>query len=217
MRQLRSAALLLLLGLSACATKIGDYPDLKGPGAAPAAFNHAATPYYVEFHSRASIISGHTYLVYGSQDEQGKEKEHNVAGFYPVGGIFGLLGGMVAAPGRVDKTFFDEKLPDMNSYRRNITAAQYQKLTDYISAEQSKTKVWNMFVNNCNDFAADAARAIGLKAPSGRFLPPALFVKNLGEINSAGADSPALEKTALNCEKNSAAQCDSTKAPVALH
>jgi hypothetical protein len=189
MRQLKSAVLLAVLCLAACATRSGDYPAASAtPGAPAAPVNLAATPYYVEFHSRPSVISGHTYLVYGAQDEQGNPKEHIVVGFYPVGGIFGLLGGMVAAPGRIDKTYLDEKIPDMNIYRRNITADQYQRLNAYIDSEKGKTKVWNMFVNNCNDFAADAAKAIGLKVPSERFMPPALFIMTLGNMNEAPAD-----------------------------
>ena len=194
MRQLKAAALVALLVLSACATRSGDYPDIAPAGAKasateapPRTVDVAKTPYYIEFHSRPSIISGHTYIVYGALDENGTPREHIVTGFYPMGGIFGLLGGMVAAPGRIDKTYLDEKIPDMNAYRKNITAEQYQRLTAYVDSEKGKTKVWNMFVNNCNDFAADAAKAIGLKVPEGRFMPPALFIMTLSDMNAASS------------------------------
>jgi hypothetical protein len=187
MRQLKAVALLVMLSLSACATRSGDYPDLKASGAAP--LNIAATPYYVEFHARPSVISGHTYIVYGALDETGKARDHTLVGFFPEGNVFGLLGGMIAVPGRIDKNTLDEILPDMNAYRRNLTAAQYQALTAFVEREKGKTKIWNMFLNNCNDFAADAAQVIGLKVPSNRFLPSALFIMNLSNMNEAPSAS----------------------------
>lgn len=185
MRQFKAAALvLLLLGLPGCAARSGDFPELAQGNPAAAPVDLAATPYYVEFHSRPSIISGHTYLVYGALDERGYPKEQIVTGFFPEGRIFGLFAGMIAMPGRIDKSYMDQKLPDMNVYRRNITAEQYGRLNAFVDREKGKTKVWNMFVNNCNDFAADAARAIGLNVPSGRFMPPALFIMTLSDMNA---------------------------------
>ena len=185
MRLIQAVAALLLVCLSACATHSGDFPDAQNSGAPHAPVNVAQTPYFVEFHSRPSVISGHTYIVYGALDDKGNPREHFLVGFYPAGNIFGLLGGMIAAPGRIDKTTLDELIPDMNAYRRNITAQQYQALNAYIDGEKGKTKIWNMFVNNCNDFAADAALAIGLKVPSNRFMPPALFISILSNMNEA--------------------------------
>jgi hypothetical protein len=185
MRPLKAVALLALLILSACASRSGDYPDLKTAAGTPVPINLAATPYYVEFHARPSIIGGHTYIVYGALDEAGKPRDHTLVGFYPEGNVFGLLGGMIAVPGRIDKNTLDEILPDMNAYRRNLTTAQYQALNAYVDREKAKSKVWNMFVNNCNDFAAGAAEVVGLKVPSNRFLPSALFIMTLSNMNAA--------------------------------
>jgi hypothetical protein len=183
-RQLQAGVLILLLGLSACATKGSDERAADGRylGAPPVSL--AATPYYVEFHSRPSLITGHTYIVYGLQDATGRQQTRTVTGFVPMYGIVGLLGGMIAAPGRIEKSYLDEKLPDVNVYRRNLTPEQFARLTKFVDGETGKTKIWNMFLNNCNDFAADAAGAIGLKVPSDRFLPPPIFVHNLSDINA---------------------------------
>jgi hypothetical protein len=142
------------------------------------------TPYYVEFRARPSIITGHTYLVYGPLSRDGKPAEETLAGFTPRGGILGFFIGMIAMPGEIGKDYWDEALPDFNAYRRYITASEYQHLLAFIADEKKQTKVWNMFVNNCNDFAADAAQVIGLKVPSDRFVPPPLFILMLSNMNT---------------------------------
>ncbi len=154
------------------------------PVAPPVRSSLSKTPYYVEFRARPSVVTGHTYLVYGALGKDGQPAERHVIGFLPEGGIIGLVVGMIAVPGELGQAYFDEKLPDIETYRRNLTTSQYRNLLAFIANEQRQTKVWNMFVNNCNDFAADAARAIGLKVPSDRFVPPPLFVLFLGNMNT---------------------------------
>ena len=69
-------------------------------------------------------------------------------------------------------------------YRRTSPPASTNISLGFIAKEQKQTKVWNMFINNCNDFAADAAQVIGLKVPSDRFVPPPLFVAMLSDMNT---------------------------------
>ena len=165
-------AVALMLCLTACMTSPGDDASSATQAAGLAARSPAApTPYYVEFHSRPSIVSGHTYLVYGALDANGAPINKNIVGFYPDAGLFGLVAGIVAFPGTVGRDFFDEKIPDYNSWRHNLTAEQYRRLTAFIDGEQAKSKVWNLLVNNCNDFAAGLT-TIGLKAPIDRAIPP---------------------------------------------
>jgi hypothetical protein len=180
---LRPAILLVLLWCSACSTQLGaDQGD--DPAAPRPPVSVAATPYYVEFRARPSVVTGHTYLVYGALGQDGQPADENVVGFTPRGGILGLVVGMIAVPGEIGKDFLDEKLPDFNSYRRYLTSSEYQHLLAFVANEQKQTKVWNMFINNCNDFAADAAQVIGLKVPSDRFVPPPLFVVMLSDMNT---------------------------------
>ena len=65
-----------------------------------------------------------------------------------------------------------------------IAAEQYQRLTSYIDAERGEAKVYNLLFNNCNDFIAGAADAIGLKVPFLHALPPPLFIELLAEMNT---------------------------------
>ena len=145
----------------------------------------AAMRYYVEFHARLGVLStGHTYLVYGRQDANGTPLEQHVVGFYALAGLLGNTVGMVAFPGRVGQKNSDGRMPDVAVFRHDLTAAQYARLMSFIAQEQGKSKVWNLFVNNCNDFAADAALAIGLKPPTDRFVLPGVFVRTLREMNT---------------------------------
>jgi len=65
---------------------------------------------------------------------------------------------------------------------------------------------------NCNDFVADAAEAIGLKAPLLRVMPPVLFIHMLDEINApdsgpttaiATQPAPDLPKTQVSAPATS--------------
>jgi hypothetical protein len=107
----------------------------------------------------------------------------DVAGYMPHGGILRYFIGMVEMPGEIRKDFWDETLPDFNACRRYLTAGKYQHLLTFIADERKQGKVWNMFVNNCNDFAAEAAREIGLKVPFWRFVPP-FFLLMLSNMNT---------------------------------
>ncbi len=180
---LKFALLLLLLFCSACTT-----PSAADRTAPPAAAREkdsgAETPYYVEFRARPSFVGGHTYLVYGALGKDGEPAERNVAGFEPSGGIFGLFVGIVAAPGEIKKSFLDDMGADIDKYRRNLTATEYQHLIAYVAEQRQRHKVWNIFLNNCNDFAADAALAVGLKVPADRFIISPLFVLMLSSMNT---------------------------------
>jgi len=152
--------------------------------------------YYVEFRARESDIGiGHTYLVYGTRGADGKPIAHNVVGFYPAGGYVGLLVTVVAIPGVVGKADDDERLPDVNVYRRNLTAEDYEHLAQFIAQKQATTQLFNVFTNNCNDFAAEVAKAIGLKVPSDRFERPESFIAELSDMNPPAASSNAASTT----------------------
>ncbi len=180
---LRLHLILLLLCCAACATRTGADPDPSAV-AMQAPVSVSETPYYIEFRARPSLVTGHTYLVYGALLKDGRPAEQNVVGFVPWGGLIGLIVGMIAVPGEVGKDYLDEKLPDYNIYRRYLTSSDYQHLLSFVADARKQTKVWNIFLNNCNDFAADAAQAIGLKVPGDRFVPPPLFVLMLSNMNT---------------------------------
>ncbi len=110
--------------------------------------------------------------------------DETAIGFVPWGGVIGLVVGVVAVPGELTRTSLDEKELDIDKYRHKLTAGEYEHLLAFIAKEQRHTKVWNIFLNNCNDFAADAAQVVGLRVPFDRFVPAPLFVLLLSRMNT---------------------------------
>jgi hypothetical protein len=172
------AALVLAL-LSACAP--GN--DVSPTGDA-AITSFSTTPFYVDFRTRPYFAISHTFIAYGAQDPTGHPLERKTVGFFPPGGAVGLLVGVVAITGEVGAEDYYADLPSAATFHRNLTAEQYESLTRYIESERSKPQIFNLIFNNCNDFVAGAAHAVGLKAPFLRMLPPPLFIMLLAQMNS---------------------------------
>ena len=172
------AALVLAL-LSACAP--GN--DVSPTGNA-AITSFSTTPFYVDFRTRPYFAISHTFIAYGAQDPTGHPLERKTVGFFPPGGAVGLLVGVIAITGEVGAEDYYADLPSSATFHRNLTAEQYERLTDYIESERAKPQIFSLIFNNCNDFVAGAAHAIGLKAPILRMLPPPLFVMLLAQLNS---------------------------------
>lgn len=140
--------------------------------------------YYLEFRARAGPIF-HTYMIYGPLDETGRPLAEHFAGFHPEGGALGLLAGSapIPIPGKLDKLWSDEHLPVLASYRATIGPGQYRDMVAFIEQERRKQKYWNLWVYNCNNFAAEVARAAGLKAPPLTTVIPPIYVAALGAMN----------------------------------
>jgi hypothetical protein len=176
---LTAIAFALALTLSACTSAGGDVSSEPSPAA-----SLAATPFYVEFRTRPYFSITHTFLVYGAQDPNGHPLELKTVGFFPNGGAFGPFIGVVGISGMVGEEDYYANLPSSTTYHRNLTAEQYRRLTWYIDAERGEAKVYNLLFNNCNDFVAGAASAIGLKVPFLHALPPPLFILLLADMNT---------------------------------
>jgi hypothetical protein len=171
---------------SACASSVNDFSTVHPPAVdATASASFATTPFYVDFRTRPDATNSHTFLEYGAQDSSGRPIERKTVGFYPRSGdALGPLFGIVATAGEVGQEDYFANLPSSATFHRNLTAEQYERLTDYIESERAKPQIFSLVFNNCNDFVAGAAHAIGLKAPILRMLPPPLFVMLLAQLNS---------------------------------
>ena len=172
------AALVLAL-LSACAP--GN--DVSPTGDA-AITSFSTTPFYVDFRTRQYFAISHTFIAYGAQDPTGHPLERKTVGFFPPGGAVGLIISVVAITGEVGAEDYYADLPSSATFHRNLTAEQYERLTRYIDSERSKPQIFNLIFNNCNDFVAGAAHAVGLQAPFLRMLPPPFFIMLLARMNS---------------------------------
>ena len=173
------------LTLSACSSADSDDPTDPVPVVnATQSASLAATPFYVEFRTRPYFSITHTFVVYGAQDSSGHPLEWKTVGFYPHGGAMGPFIGIIGIAGEVSQEDYYAKLPSSTIFHRNLTAEQYRHLTQYIDKERTEAQIYNLFFNNCNDFVAGAADAIGLKVPFLRALPPPLFIQLLAEMNT---------------------------------
>ena len=182
----RLALAAFVFTLSACASSGNDFSTVHPPAAgATTSASFATTPFYVDFRTRPDATNSHTFLEYGAQDSSGRPIEQKTVGFFPRGaGALGPLISIVAMPGEVGAEDYYADLPSAATFHRNLTAEQYGRLTAYIESEQAKPQIFNLIFNNCNDFVAGAAHAIGLKAPALRMLPPPAFINQLAQLNS---------------------------------
>jgi hypothetical protein len=169
--------------LSACAASGNDYSTVHpSPAGATTSTSFATTPYYVDFRTRPDFTV-HTFLQYGAQDSSGRPLERKTVGFF-LPNVLGAFFGIVAFPGEIGAEDYYANLPSSTAFHQNLTAEQYERLTRYIDAERARPQVFNLIFNNCNDFVAGAAHAIGLKVPFLRILPPTLFIRLLAQMNS---------------------------------
>ena len=195
----------LLLGMAMLATPAGaggqpdasvrPTPPLPVPAAQASqrpAYARAATQptaaraprYFVEFRARTGFY-GHTYVVYGELNGRGERVGMRYAGLYPEGGPVGfMLGHVLPVPATVEPVEDDKTDPVTERYVRILSAEEFAKLAAAIDRVRANTRLWNALLNNCNDFAAELAQEIGLRAPS-TLLIPDLFVSELREMNGS--------------------------------
>jgi hypothetical protein len=144
--------------------------------------------YYVEFRSRWLLVYGHTYVVYGRLDNSGKPLDQHFVALYPRGGYLGLTAGTlpIPVPATTLPTSEDSQYDTLVAYRRPITAAQYEKIEQFVYETRSHDNVWNLYTVNCNYFAGEVATLVGLHVPplSAQLTP--LFVKELELLNQNG-------------------------------
>jgi hypothetical protein len=179
----RLALTAFVFTLSACASPGNDASTVHPPAAdATASTSVATTPFYVDFRTRPDSTI-HTFVQYGAQDPSGRPLERKTAGFF-LPHALGALIAFVAYPGEIGSEDYYANLPSSTTFHQNLTSEQYERLTRYIDSERAKPQIFSFIFNNCNDFVAGAAHAIGLKVPFLRMLPPTLFIKLLAQMNS---------------------------------
>lgn len=180
-----------IAGMAACVLTM-----FSGPASAQATADQAASGgYYIEFRVAQIGAYGHSYVAYGRLNGAGKPASAQYADLHPRGNYAVMaLGHVLSVPAN---TVWDPdvlKLPVASSYRRKLSAAEYQKLLAAIKhANANKNPYWNAISNNCNHYVAQLARAIGLRAPND-FQVSYSFVPALREMNegpqTARPDAP---------------------------
>ena len=180
-----AAAYLLGLGAPHVAAAPQEAPVRA---ASPAADNKTPAAqrygYYVEFRVAEIGTYGHSYAVYGRLNARGQPADSHYADLHPMGNYaIMMLGHVLPVPANTEWDPDVLKLPVASSYRRNLSAADYQKLLRAVQrARANANPTWNAVTNNCNHFIAELATAIGLRAPND-FQVSYSFVPALRQLN----------------------------------
>ena len=166
-------------GVSETKLAAANAADQSATAAAPAANGH-----YIEFRVAHNGLYGHSYVVYGRANAQGKPIESRYTDHYPMGGYGGMAVGHVL-PVPANHEFDRAILKDViaSSYRRSLTTSQYKNLLTAIQQiKANKSPYWNALTNNCNHFVGELAKAVGMKIPSGMLIAYA-FVPAIRSMN----------------------------------
>jgi len=194
------AAIALAALLSACAGDLAEDASLNGevslaasnppaPGeegtAGSEAMGEASQLYFIEFRARAYGPFGHTYMVYGPLDGDGNPVARNYIGLAPKGGAAGYAAGSSPAfvPATLEPSERDFNMTPLASYRHILEPGQYADLLAFVANARKEDHWWNLYLNNCNSFAGEMARAAGMKSPLVPTVIPLVFVGELRELN----------------------------------
>lgn len=146
-------------------------------------------PYFVEFRSRTAVSYGHTFVFYGRLGDGNRFASFQVAGLHPKGDDPNtyLQGMMVPVESETGVSWGDLDEQYLTArFCVTLTEAEYRKALAYIKHLQATKKTWHATTYNCNAFAADIARHMGLDSPNPNMYLPETFIKRMAELNPKG-------------------------------
>jgi hypothetical protein len=140
----------------------------------------AAERYFIEFRARNSSYIGHTYISYFRTGADGRVIEEHETGLIPEDDVWNGVFSPIRASIRRYKD--DARMPTTEVYRRQLTAAEYDRLGRAVRMLKASQHRWHLIFYNCNDFAIEVAEALGLWRPPS-LLPPSVWVRTLRSLN----------------------------------
>jgi hypothetical protein len=149
-------------------------------------------PYFVEFRSRTAVSYGHTFVLHGRLGDGNRYASYQIAGLHPKGddpGVY-MQGMMVPVASETGPSWGDQDEQYLTArFCVTLTEAEYRKALAYIKHLQATKKTWHATTYNCNAFAADIARHIGLDSPNPNMYLPPTFINRMAELNRGGKPS----------------------------
>jgi hypothetical protein len=146
-------------------------------------------PYFIEFRSRTAVSYGHTFVLHGRLGDGNRFAGYQIAGLHPKGddpNVY-MQGMMVPVASETGPSWGDQDEQYLTArFCVTLTEAEYRKALAYIKHLQATKKTWHATTYNCNAFAADIARHIGLDAPNPNMYLPQAFITRLGDANRGG-------------------------------
>jgi len=139
-----------------------------------------AGDYFVDFRARPSTYLGHTFVVFGRLDGEGRVAELHYAGLVPEHDVWQGL--FIPVEANVRQYKDDTKYLPVAIYRRRLNPIEYQRVVRTVRTMQASEHRWHAVFQNCNSFAVDIAAVLGLARPPS-LLPPAVWVGMLKGLN----------------------------------
>jgi hypothetical protein len=149
-------------------------------------------PYYIEFRERdaRNIGTGHTYVVFGALDKNGKPLTRQYIGLFPRGDAVGFAAGaLVPVPAQLTPERDDCFVKPAVAYRVSLTREQYQALLAKVRAKLAHPPRWDMIIYNCNHFATELGEVANLKRPLAFLLPANAYMHAYIDLNETSADA----------------------------
>jgi hypothetical protein len=190
-----SLVILLAFALSSCQTEDKSpqprfTSNSRGSTTAPA--QNASDRHFIEFRSRYALTYGHTYVVFGTVDKDGRMISPEVAGLAPASPDAApyVIGHFVPVPATTGATDGDlEEQYRSASWRVLLTDVEYDNVVVFIRKQQATSHLWDASLYNCNAFVGDIARHMGYKTPA-IWLRPQQFITQLREMNTESNGLP---------------------------
>jgi hypothetical protein len=193
------AVALLSLAAAACQTggettqSIGEGDVSTVAAAVPTQSNSDASAtdpqdekrHFIEFRSRYALSYGHSFVIFGRLDENGRMIDPEVAGLAPESDdpavyMMGHIAPVPASTGWTDGDLEDEYMSA--NWRVMLTEEEYRKVVADIRKLQASSPLWHAALYNCNAFVGDIAASMGYKTPF-IWLPPQQFITSLRKMN----------------------------------
>lgn len=176
-------------------------------------------PYFVEFRSRTAVSYGHTFVFHGRLGDGNRFASYQIAGLHPKGddpGVY-LQGMMVPVESETGPSWGDQDEQYLTArFCVTLSEAEYRKALAYIKHLQATKKTWHATTYNCNAFAADIARHIGLDSPNPNMYLPESFIKRMADLNPRGKPSNPFSFNFSGFQQQPAAQPQRRAAPKQL-
>jgi hypothetical protein len=177
----------------------------------------AGKPYFVEFRSRTAVSYGHTFVLHGRLGDGNRFASYQIAGLHPKGddpGVY-MQGMMVPVESETGPSWGDQDEQYLTArFCVTLTEAEYRKALAYIKHLQATKKTWHATTYNCNAFAADIARHIGLDSPNPNMYLPETFIKRMAELNRGGKPSNPFAANFSGFQQNQPQVQPQRRAPV---
>jgi hypothetical protein len=143
--------------------------------------------YYVEFRARTDNEFGHSYVVVGAVDRQGRSRRLGTVGFGTATGAPSGLNAIFGSRGQIGYTKDDIVQKPIERFRISIDRATVRGIVRTTAAMRRTWTSYLLLTRNCNTFVGAIATRAGLDVPYYDAVQPDTYVRELKRLNSASA------------------------------